>query len=173
MEGTMHFLELMRDRVRAIHRAAVGVDLPEQLPPHEPELAAGPALDAIVSRFAELEWMVRQIPALAERLPPFGFAPPLDVVDTERELIVEVGVPGVDKEDVQIDVKGQTLAISGSLAELTGNGRVYYHAELPRGPFSRVVALPSAVVAEPRVEVQRGVIRIRLTKLAKVPPAKA
>jgi HSP20 family molecular chaperone IbpA len=168
----MHFLELMREHVRAIHRAAVGTDLPEQL--SLPDGSAPPPLDTLVARFAELEGMVRQLPALAERLPPFGFAPPLDVIDTERELVVEVGVPGVDKDDLQIEVRGQTLAISGSLAEPTGNGRVYYHAELPRGPFSRVVALPSAVTAEPpRFDVQRGLIRIRLTKLAKVPPAKA
>ena len=58
-------------------------------------------------------------------------------------------------------------------ADPSGEGRTYYHAELPRGPFRRLVRLPYAVAGEPRLEVTHGVVRVRLTKPVKAQPAKA
>jgi len=168
----MEILELMHDRVRAIYRAATGRDLPEGTEGQATDAAPPPA-DTLATRFAELERLALSIPSVAERLPVFSFAPPTDVIDTERELIVELAVPGVDRGDVRTELSGQRLVVSGAL-----NGRykpeaAYYQVEIPRGPFSRVVELPHAVVGEPRIEVDRGLIKIRVSKAAKTAPARA
>src|SRR5262249_21976441 len=135
---------------------------------------SAPSLDVVAQRFADLELIARSIPAVAERIPPFSFAPPMDAIGTEKELIFEIAVPGIERNEVNIEVSDDLLVVSGSRAgEREVNGRTYYHAEIPRGPFRRVVRLPGAVVGEPRVELDRGLIRVRLTRATKAARAKA
>jgi HSP20 family protein len=90
------------------------------------------------------------------------------VIVADRELILELGVPGVEREEIEVDVEGSTLTVSGARhIDVILNGRVYLHAEMARGPFLRTIRLPEPVSGAPRVEVQNGVIRIRLTKTTK------
>jgi HSP20 family protein len=166
-------VQLMNEQVRAIYRALTGQDLPETGDvPHSPGPDVSPA--DVARRFAELDTLARQVPSVAERVPPFSFAPPLDAVDTGRELLIEVGVPGIEARDVRVELRGDTVTISGVRSGERGlNGRTYYHHELPRGPFHRVVGVPFPVVGEPRVEVERGLISVHLTKASKASPARA
>jgi HSP20 family protein len=159
-------LEMMRDHVRAIHRAVTGDDPPDAEPPE----GEAPALsrESVSERFGELEAMARSIPLIARRVPPFSFSPPLDVIGSEREVILELGVPGIELRDVEVEVEGNTLVVSGSLPTNQAlNGRIYFHAEMPRGPFRRSIRLPEPTTGPPRVEVENGVIRIRLAKSVK------
>jgi HSP20 family protein len=159
-------IEMMHDHVRAIHRALTGSDPPEvELPEGEaPEIDR----DSVNRRFGDLEAMARAIPQLAERVPPFSFSPPLDVIGGEREVILELGVPGIERGDVEVQLDGDTLTISGarSIHQALG-GRIYFHAEIPRGPFRRTFRLPEPTTGAPRVEVENGVIRVRLAKAVK------
>jgi HSP20 family molecular chaperone IbpA len=165
--------ELMRDQIRAIYHAVTGSDLPER----EAQGGAAPTpppAEEVSRRFAELEAWSRQVPSVAERVPPFSFAPPLDAYREDRELIVELALPGVEKSDVEVQLSGDLLSVSGVRAGgAIGNGRTYFHAEIPRGPFRRVILLPHPVMGEPRVTVERGVVRIQLAKAPKAAPAKA
>jgi HSP20 family protein len=164
--------EMMLDQVRAIHRAITGSELPERTPPTGE--AAPPTTNQVLQHFAELDGIMRQIPEVAERVPPFSFAPPLDVIGTERELIIELGVPGVERGDVEVELSGDLLIVSGARSSgVPTDGRLYYHAEIPRGPFRRVVRLPDATVGSPRIDVEHGIIRVRLGRAQKTVPAKA
>lgn len=164
-------LELMRDHVRAIHRSVTGQELPESSPPDE---ATAPTFDEVARRFAELESIARSNPAVAERVPPFSFAPPLDVIGTERELIFELGVPGVERIDIEVEATGGDLTVSGARGDRpTLDGRIYFHAEMARGPFRRVIRLPEATSGPPRVEVENGIIRIKLARATKAPLPRA
>lgn len=161
--------ELMHDHVSAIYRALTG----GELPPLEPT-SETPPLEEVNQRFGELEARARQLANVAERVPPFSFTPPIDVLTTEREVVVEVGVPGVERPNVNAELRDELLVVEGSRAgEPERDGRTYYHAELPRGPFRRVVRLPARTADELRIEVSQGIIRIRLAKLMKTAPAKA
>jgi HSP20 family protein len=156
--------DLMHDQVRAIFRAVTGSDLPSeptQALSGQPEVPE----QAIYQRFAEVETLARLIPAVAERVPPFAFTPPMDVIEREKELVVELAVPGIAEEDVQVQLHRGLLVVSGtrSSGKLT-NGHVYWHAEIPRGPFRRVVTLPQPVSGQSRIEIRDGIIRIHLSK---------
>jgi HSP20 family molecular chaperone IbpA len=169
MRGTR--FEMMHDHVRAIHRAVTGADPPDAAPG---EGAPAPAADEVSQRFAELEALARSIAPIAERVPPFSFSPPLDVIETARELIVELGVPGVERADVEAEVSGHTLVISGARSTTQPpEGRIYLHAELPRGPFRREVRLPEPAGGAPRLEVEHGIVRVRLARSAKTPLPRA
>jgi HSP20 family protein len=161
--------ELMRDHVRAIFAAVTGGELPSH-----PEtrgslpLPSGPeAIDLISRRFAELEAFARIIPEVASTLPPFAFTPLIDILDRERELVIELAVPGVNREDVNVDVSGGVLVVSGVRAGEPTNGHVFRHAEIPRGPFRRTVVLPGDVNSDNRqVHVADGIVQIKLAKVS-------
>jgi HSP20 family molecular chaperone IbpA len=158
-------VSMMLDHVREIHRAITGADPPDGGEHADPGVT--PTASAVAWRFAELESLVRSIPALAERVAPFSFTPPADVIAVEREIIVELGVPGAEARDVHAELRGDTLLISGVRTREPGEARVWLHAELPCGPFSRHVRLPLPAAGAPRVEVDRGVVRVRLAKRPK------
>jgi HSP20 family molecular chaperone IbpA len=155
-------LELMEDQTRAIYRAVTGVDLPDPAPSTGPEVQ----IEEVARRFADLEAMARTFPAVVERVPPFSFAPPFDALDEGRTLLIELAVPGLERGDVTVERTDDLLIVSGvRTGERASNGRTYLHAEIPRGPFHRVIRLPLSTTSEPRVEVDRGLIRIHLTKV--------
>jgi HSP20 family molecular chaperone IbpA len=155
-------LELMHDYVRAIHRDVAGGDPPEANAQVEQR---PPTFEEVSRRFVELEAIARSRPSIAKRVPPFSFAPPLDLIGTERELVVELGVPGVELGDVDVELQGNELTVTGArLPDSMLEGRVYFHAEIPRGPFRRTLRLPEPSSGMPRVEVENGIVRIRLTR---------
>ena len=63
-----------------------------------------------------------------------GFTPPVDVHETEDEYLVEIDLPGVKSEDVNVEVNDNVLSISGSrVADETGK-------ELGSGQTGELVA---------------------------------
>jgi HSP20 family molecular chaperone IbpA len=163
-------IELMLDHVRAIHRSVTGRELPE---PSAPEKMDAPTFDEVARRFAELESLAHALPSIAERVPPFSFAPPLDVIGTERELVFELGVPGIERGDVTVEATGAELMVSGARPLRAIDGRIYFHAEMPRGPFRRLVSLPEPTSGPPRLEVENGIIRIKLARASRSPVPRA
>ena len=157
-------IELMHEHVRTIYRAATGGELNEddvsatdEAPPDDGE---------IERRFAELDALVRRNPVIDERVPPFSFTPLADVIDTGSDLLVELAVPGVERDDIEVEARERQLLVCGvRRGERVSNGGSYLRAEIPRGPFSRAILLTCAVEPQPRVDVDNGVIRIRLHKL--------
>ena len=156
--------ELMIDHVRSIYRAVTGSELPHDPRAAEPPTPHGPD-EILLRRFAELDAWAHLLPYVAERVPPLSFAPPVEVIDRGGEIVVQAALPGVRKEEVLVDIVDGALVISGLRPGEPTNGQVYRHAEIPRGPFRRVVPLPQDASAEPlRLEVKDGLLRVALTK---------
>jgi HSP20 family molecular chaperone IbpA len=160
-------IELMHEQVRTIYRALTGAELNEKESEATAEGAEAPPADSeIERRFAELEGLVRQNPVLGERVPPFSFTPLADIIDTGQDLLVEIAAPGVEVGDVEVQVTDHALSVSGvRRGERASTDRAYVHAEIPRGPFRRALPLPCSVEPQPDVQVQAGLLRIRLHKL--------
>lgn len=158
-------IEVMHEQVRAIYRAATGAELFEAGTDAAASEQAPPADSEIERRFAELDALARQNKLLAECVPPFSFTPLADVIDNGSDLLVEIAVPGVAHDDVEIEMQDHLLIVSGvRRGERVSRDRTYLHAEIPRGPFSRTIALPFAVEPSPQLDVRGGVISIRLHK---------
>ena len=93
-----------------------------------------------------------------------SWEPPIDVLETERELLILVALPGVDPEEVEATIENGTLIISGHRvlpAELR-NARIH-RLELPQGRFERRMALPAGRYAVSRFAVH-GCVGLRLSK---------
>ena len=130
-------IEVMRTQVRAIHRALTGNELPELEMATEPE-AGEPqeSDDSIVRRFLELEAVMRTLPAVAERVPPFSFTPPLDVIAGDETVILELAIPGIARGDVAVEAVPGGLIVTGIRRdEHAAEGRTF-HAEIPTRPVS-------------------------------------
>lgn len=157
-------IELMHDQVCTIYRAATGSDLnavEQQLLSSEQP----PAESDVELSFAALNALARRHPVIGARVPPFAFTPFVDLIDVGTELVAEVVAPGVDPADVQVEATEQELTVSGlRRGGSVSNSRMYLHAEIPRGPFRRVIGLPCAVDPQPNVEIRNGLIVVRLRK---------
>lgn len=154
-------IESMRDQACIIYRAVTGTDISTAQPPTSQSEAP---LEEVTRSFAELEAMTRAIPSLAERVPPFSFMPPLDVILEEEEVLVEVAVPGIERADITVVCENDTLVISGIRRAQRAGERTYSHGEIPRGPFYRSFQVPFSVTGEPAVALERGLLRVRLKR---------
>ena len=91
--------------------------------------------------------------------------PPIDVLETDEEILILVALPGVDLDQVEAVIEENgVLVISGSRtlpAELR-NARIH-RLELPQGNFLRRIALPAGRYAISRFAAN-GCIVFRLAK---------
>jgi HSP20 family molecular chaperone IbpA len=75
------------------------------------------------------------------RLP--AWEPPVDILETDRRILVLVALPGVDPDQVEVAIDGSDLVVAGTRV-LPGELRtaVIHRLELPQGRFARRVRLP-------------------------------
>jgi len=95
-----------------------------------------------------------------------SWEPPIDVLETDGELLILVALPGVDLDQVDVVIKDGVLIISGQRtlpAELR-NARIH-RLELPQGRFERRLALPPGRFAVSRFAIN-GCVALRLEKSA-------
>jgi HSP20 family protein len=92
--------------------------------------------------------------------------PPMDLAETEEELVLTADLPGMSEDDIAIEVKDNVLAISGERRDAREeNGRGYHRAERSFGRFARTLALPRGVDAQ-RVSAKfdQGVLEVHIPK---------
>lgn len=100
---------------------------------------------------------------------PFGnnaFTPRVDVTEDNENLYVHAEVPGVDKNDIKINLVGDVLTISGEKkSEQKDEKKNYYRIERNYGAFSRSFTLPAEVIYDKiSAEYKEGVLNITLPK---------
>jgi HSP20 family protein len=101
-----------------------------------------------------------------------GFVPALDLSETPDGYLVEVAVPGMKPEDVQITLENNVLTIKGELhQESEDKKRNYHRVERRYGTFQRTIALPSTVKADGiQAEMTNGILRLDIPKAEEVKP---
>lgn len=94
------------------------------------------------------------------------WAPPVDIYETENEIVMVAEVPGVDEKDVDVEVKDNLLTIKGERRmEKSVKEESYHRVERAYGGFTRSFTLPQAVDSEKiTATYNRGVLEIRMPK---------
>lgn len=104
---------------------------------------------------------------LAERT----WKPPMDMNETPEEVVIVAEIPGVDKDDLEVEISSKAVRIRGNrFARHCSGDATYRLAEIQYGKFERVLFLPAPI--DPEVvsaAYQNGLLEIRL---AKQPPEK-
>lgn len=100
----------------------------------------------------------------AARTPP-TWEPPVDILETEREVLVLVALPGVSADRVEVAIEGGDLIFAGLRAfpaEL--QTAVIHRLELPQGRFERRVRLPPGAYSRIGRAAADGCLLITLQK---------
>jgi HSP20 family protein len=103
----------------------------------------------------------------ATRLPASqpSWEPPVDILETGREVLVLVALPGVDPDRVEVAIEGDDLVVVGTRvlpAEL--RTAMIHRLELPQGRFARRVRLPAGRYDGVRRATVHGCLAISLQK---------
>jgi HSP20 family protein len=95
-----------------------------------------------------------------------SWMPVFDMSETEKELIVNVEVPGMDSDDIDLTLSDGCLTISGEKKHEEKEEKEDYHrTERRYGAFCRNIALPAHVDPD-KIDAtyKDGVLRITLPK---------
>ena len=97
--------------------------------------------------------------------------PPLEVVDKTDEVLIVAELPGVNKDDVEITVLGDTLTIAGEKKLPAEKDITYIRHERPHGRFRRLVDLPYAVDHNKVAATYKdGILTVTLPKAEEAKP---
>jgi len=90
------------------------------------------------------------------------WAPKVDVVTKDNKLVTRVDLPGMKKEDVQVEVEDGFLTLSGERTKETKEEKDnFYREEREYGRFCRSVPLPKGVKAdEVKATFTNGVLEV-------------
>ena len=124
---------------------------------HHPLVSLREELDDLLSRFQS---------RVDECRHPGGTTPVADISETDRGIEVNIDLPGVNPDEIDIHVTNNTLRVCGDWPEQhEERGRAFHRIERPRGQYSRPIRLPCAVIDEEvAAEYRDGVLTITLPK---------
>ena len=120
--------------------------------------------------FGELEHMHRQLSELLKSWRAWpsllgeGFTPPADVEETDDAYTVEIELPGVKREDLDIEVSGRRVSVRGERKEKERTG-ILRRQERTVGRFAYEVTLPGEIDdGALQADLDDGVLSLRLPK---------
>lgn len=138
----------------------------------------------------------RQTPVYGPALEPFGlmrnlmrwdpfrdmdfpeaqssYLPSFDIKETSQGYVFTADLPGVKQEDLEINLTGNRLTITGRReAEERKEGENFFATERSFGSFSRTFTLPEGVDAgSVKAELKNGVLNLTVPKVPEVQPRK-
>jgi HSP20 family protein len=101
-----------------------------------------------------------------------SWSPAVDVCETEREFILTAEIPGVEKNQIDLQIVNHVLHLRGERdASKDPPKQVYHRVERPSGTFDRRFELPEEVDQDGiKAELAGGVLTVFLPKRRKRPP---
>jgi len=94
------------------------------------------------------------------------WAPPVDIYETQNELVLKIDLPDVQDKDIDVRVENNMLTIRGERKfEKDVNEDNYLRVERAYGSFMRSFSLPNTVSSENiRAEYRNGVLSLHMAK---------
>lgn len=100
-----------------------------------------------------------------------GMAMPVDIKEYEDKYVVKVEIPGVDRENITIDLHKNSLSISASKSlekESEEKKHKYHKSEFRFGNYSRTLYFPNEINQEQcDASLKNGILTIELNKVEK------
>ena len=98
--------------------------------------------------------------------PPGTWTPSVDVLETEDSYLLFAELPGVRRDDIQLQVRERRLELSGRRQPL-GENQSFLRLERSYGPFRRTFELGAPVdTASISARFEQGILTIHVPKLA-------
>ncbi len=100
-----------------------------------------------------------------------GASPPLNVFRKGDDIVVIAEVPGIRRSDLQVQVKGNTIRISGSKSIEYGQAASLHRRERRAGQFDRAITVPVELDAEGvKAECRDGILALYLPRAERDKP---
>ncbi|MGQ7793401.1 Hsp20/alpha crystallin family protein [Faunimonas sp. B44] len=117
----------------------------------------------LLARAERLQRQFFQLQHSSRRQP--AWEPPADVIETEREVLVFLALPGVDPDGVEAAIDGAALVVAGNrILPPELRTAVIHRLELPQGRFERRLPLPPGRYAGVRRTSVNGCLVVSLLK---------
>jgi len=97
------------------------------------------------------------------------FSMPVEITDKGKEFDIRAELPGVKKENLDIDIEDNYLRINATkIDETSEEDKNYKHSEFSYGEFSRTIQLPEEIdIDKTEAKLEHGVLKIVAPKLHK------
>lgn len=94
------------------------------------------------------------------------FLPSIDIAETEKAFEIKAQLPGITKDDINIDLENGRLTISGERKlENEDNNKKYHRVETQYGSFTRSFQLPDSIDQDSiAANFENGVLNITIEK---------
>jgi HSP20 family protein len=100
-----------------------------------------------------------------------GTYPPLNVFRKGDDLVLIAEVPGIRKEDLQVQVKGNTVRIAGTKTVQYGDNNAVHRRERLAGSFDRAISVPVEIDADKvQAECRDGMLALFLPRAERDKP---
>lgn len=98
--------------------------------------------------------------------------PMVDMYQTENEIVVKATLPGLEPDDLDIQITGDLLTIRGEIKhEIDEEGAKYHLREHRYQTFSRSLTLPVPIVTDKaNAEMKNGILHLTLPKAEEAKP---
>jgi len=95
-----------------------------------------------------------------------GWVPVADVYETADRYVLEIELPGLSREDVRIDVKGNKLTVRGTRQPAGGRSAAFHRLERRYGAFARTFRFGDALDPENvSADLAEGLLRVEARRL--------
>jgi HSP20 family protein len=93
--------------------------------------------------------------------------PYIDIVETDKEIVATAEMPGLNKEDIHINLTNDRLELSTETKnEEEKKGKDYIYRERRSGSYYRMVSLPSSIdVSNAKASYNNGILEIKMPKI--------
>jgi HSP20 family protein len=102
------------------------------------------------------------------------WAPRVDVMETDKEILVKADLPGVDPKDVEVTIANGALILKGEKKEsMEETGKDFHRIERFVGMFYREILLPAGAGADKITATSaKGVVTVTVPKKVEALPKK-
>ena len=103
-----------------------------------------------------------------------AFVPRVNIVETELGYEVSADLPGINPDDVSVELHEGQLTISGSRNQETAEeGKTFHRVERSFGEFKRVISIPELIDEDGiQADYDNGVLTVSLPKSEKLKPTR-
>jgi len=101
-----------------------------------------------------------------------SWAPPVDIYETDNDIVLKAELPGMDPKDVEIRVEDNTLYLKGERQhEKEVKEQNYHRVERSYGSFARSFSLPNSINADKvKAEYKEGLLTLTMPKREEAKP---
>ncbi|MGZ3551712.1 MAG: Hsp20/alpha crystallin family protein [Vulcanimicrobiaceae bacterium] len=97
-----------------------------------------------------------------------AFLPNVEVSEKDGNYIIDVALPGFKREDIDIEVSGNEITITGQYERKEEDTRTHY-TEMRQASFTRTLVLPQEIDADKvTASFENGILRITAPSVASI-----